>query len=309
MLVEDDNNLREIYEARLLAEGYQIVSAHDGEEALALAVKEKPDLIIADVMMPKISGFDMLDILRSTPESKDTKVIMMTALSQAEDKARADKLGADRYLVKSQVTLEDVAKIAKEVLESAGAGPAAPSSAVPVADPTASVPSEPATDAPSPAPVSPDPVVTPVDTPAVAPVPAADATLASPDPAPAVDTASSGPTSITFDPGAVPGAPSDSSTPSATPDPVVIPSPDPASTQIPVVEAPVASPPESSTPSPTEGGEKIIQPLSAEPSASAALETPTAEPVVPAQPAPTVISPTQPASEDKTGPDPNLVAL
>src|SRR3977135_1221982 len=116
MLVEDDNNLREIYEARLLAEGYEIVSARDGEEALALAVKERPDLIISDVMMPKISGFDMLDILRSTPETKNTKVIMMTALSQAEDKARAEKLGADRYLVKSQVTREDVAKVAREVL-------------------------------------------------------------------------------------------------------------------------------------------------------------------------------------------------
>jgi CheY-like chemotaxis protein len=116
MLVEDDNNLREIYEARLLAEGYEIVSAKDGEEALAMAVKEKPDLIISDVMMPKISGFDMLDILRSTPETKHTKIIMMTALSQAEDKARADKLGADKYLVKSQVTLEDVAKVAREIL-------------------------------------------------------------------------------------------------------------------------------------------------------------------------------------------------
>src|SRR5919108_6384162 len=94
MLVEDDNNLREIYEARLLAEGYEIVSAEDGEQALALAVKEKPDLIISDVMMPKISGFDMLDILRSTPETRNTKVIMMTALSQAEDKSRAEHLGA-----------------------------------------------------------------------------------------------------------------------------------------------------------------------------------------------------------------------
>src|SRR5476649_1503962 len=94
MLVEDDNNLREIYEARLLAEGYDIVSASDGEEALALAVKEKPDLIVSDVMMPKISGFDMLDILRQTPETKNTKVVMMTALSQTEDKERADRLGA-----------------------------------------------------------------------------------------------------------------------------------------------------------------------------------------------------------------------
>jgi CheY-like chemotaxis protein len=142
MLVEDDNNLREIYEARLLAEGYEIVSAHDGEEALALAVKEKPDLIISDVMMPKISGFDMLDILRGTPETRNTKVIMMTALSQAEDKTRADSLGADRYLVKSQVTLEDVARVAREVLEgkeaSADSVPAsAPTVLPPVADPAA----------------------------------------------------------------------------------------------------------------------------------------------------------------------------
>ena len=117
MLVEDDNNLREIYGARLLAEGHEIVTAKDGEEALAIAVKEKPELIISDVMMPKISGFDMLDILRNAPETKFTKVIMMTALSQTEDKARADSLGADRYLVKSQVTLEDVARVVRDVLD------------------------------------------------------------------------------------------------------------------------------------------------------------------------------------------------
>jgi CheY-like chemotaxis protein len=117
LLVEDDNNLRSIYEMRLQAEGHDIVTASDGEEALALAVKEKPELIVSDVMMPKISGFDMLDILRSTPETKNTKVIMMTALSQAEDQARAESLGADRYLVKSQVTLEDVVKAVEDVLK------------------------------------------------------------------------------------------------------------------------------------------------------------------------------------------------
>ena len=116
MLVEDDNNLREIYEARLAAEGYEIISAADGEAALALAIKEKPDLIISDIMMPKVSGFDMLDILRSTTETKGTKIIMMTALNQAEDKAKAESLGADLYLVKSQVTLEDVVRSAKDLL-------------------------------------------------------------------------------------------------------------------------------------------------------------------------------------------------
>jgi CheY-like chemotaxis protein len=185
MLVEDDNNLREIYEARLLAEGYEIVSAQDGEEALALAVKEKPDLIIADIMMPKISGFDMLDILRSTPETKDTKVIMMTALSQAEDKERANKLGADRYLVKSQVTLEDVARVAREALQGANTAPVTPAAAtpttassstpIPVAappgtEPQASTPVAPTPAAPPPTPTAVQPAPAQPAAPAVAPV-------------------------------------------------------------------------------------------------------------------------------------------
>src|SRR5215475_13784343 len=132
LLVEDDNNLREIYEARLQAEGHTIVSAMDGEEALVVAKKEKPDLVISDVMMPRISGFEMLDILRNTDGLKDVKVIMLTALGQAEDKTRADQLGADRYLVKSQVTLEDIVKAAQELLGPAdGSAPADEAAAAP----------------------------------------------------------------------------------------------------------------------------------------------------------------------------------
>src|SRR5688572_15524572 len=116
LLVEDDINLRDIYSARFSAEGYDVITAADGEEALATAVKEHPDLIVLDVMMPKISGFDVLDILRSTPETKDTKIIMMTALSQDTDRARGETLGVNKYLVKSQVTLEDVVSSVNQVL-------------------------------------------------------------------------------------------------------------------------------------------------------------------------------------------------
>lgn len=159
MLVEDDNNLREIYGARLMAEGYEIVSAADGEEALALAVKEKPDLIISDVMMPKISGFDMLDILRTTPETKNTKVIMMTALSQPEDRARGESLGADRYLVKSQVTLEDVVVAVHDIL---GDGAGQTMSQDQAAQAPAPAPADPPA-APAPAP---EPPAAPVEPPA-----------------------------------------------------------------------------------------------------------------------------------------------
>lgn len=191
LLVEDDKSLREIYGVRLLAEGYDIVSAGDGEEALAMAIKDRPDLIVSDVMMPKISGFDMLDILRSTTETKDIKVIMMTALSSEEQRQRGVSLGADRYLVKSQVGIEDVVRMVHEVLADAPVTPAAPGTvastpSTPSAVGSALVP-EPAPApvvippagaalAPAPTPVVPAPVM-PAPAPAapVAPVPVASA--------------------------------------------------------------------------------------------------------------------------------------
>ena len=177
LLVEDDKSLREIYGVRLLAEGYDIVSAGDGEEALAMAIKERPNLIVSDVMMPKISGFDMLDILRATTETKDIKVIMMTALSSEDQRQRGEKLGADRYLVKSQVGIEDVVRTVHEVL---GDLPGMTSAAQPVAAPA---PVAPMSQQPMPQPQ-------PISMPAAAQAPAASAPIApqpqAPEPAPQV---------------------------------------------------------------------------------------------------------------------------
>lgn len=148
LLVEDDNNLREIFEMRLKAEGYTIVTAHDGEQALVVAMQEKPDLVISDVMMPKLSGFEMIETLKAAPEMKNVKVIMMTALGQAEDRSQGDKLGVDKYLVKSQVTLEDFVRVTKEVLE----GTPSAADKVDPADPALKALSETPAAAPVPAP-------------------------------------------------------------------------------------------------------------------------------------------------------------
>ena len=67
LLVEDDTALASVYRSRLELEGFDVCEANNGEDALSLAVSEHPDLILLDVMMPKISGFDVLDILRNTP--------------------------------------------------------------------------------------------------------------------------------------------------------------------------------------------------------------------------------------------------
>jgi len=116
LLVEDDDNMASVYETRLQAEGFQIQRVPNGEDALASAQQYHPDLILLDVMMPKVSGFDVLDILRNTPATANMKIIMLTALSQESDKQRAQSLGVDDYLVKSQVVIADVVERIKHIL-------------------------------------------------------------------------------------------------------------------------------------------------------------------------------------------------
>lgn len=108
LLVEDDDALAGVYLVRLQAEGFDVRRVSNGEDALAAAISYRPDLVLLDVMMPKVSGFDVLDILRNTPETANLKIIILTALSQESDKQRAIQLGVDDYLVKSQVVITDV---------------------------------------------------------------------------------------------------------------------------------------------------------------------------------------------------------
>ena len=108
LLVEDDGTLASVYKSRLELEGFLVEHVANGELALSKAIDFKPDLIVLDAMMPKINGFDVLDILRNTPETMNVRVVMLTALSQPKDKQRAEALGADDYLVKSQVVISDV---------------------------------------------------------------------------------------------------------------------------------------------------------------------------------------------------------
>lgn len=108
LLVEDDDGVANVYLMRLEVEGFEVRRVANGEEALAAATEYKPDLILLDAMMPKVTGFEVLDILRNTPQTANVKIIMLTALSQESDRDRAMKLGADDYLVKSQVVIADV---------------------------------------------------------------------------------------------------------------------------------------------------------------------------------------------------------
>ena len=244
LLVEDDKSLREIYGVRLLAEGYDIVSAGDGEEALAMAIKERPRLILSDVMMPKISGFDMLDILRSTTETKDVKVIIMTALSSEDQRKRGEQLGADKYLVKSQVGIEDVVRAVHETL---GDLPGVGTNPVPVSQPAHTY--EPVAPEPQPTQIpAPQPVTRP-DISSLSPQPAAPAATPT---APAVNPLIQQHPQQAF-------APAPQPLPQPTPAaPQPIPTPQP--TTLPQPMAPFSSP----APRPSGLGDRIIQPLPAD---------------------------------------------
>lgn len=116
LLVEDDAALASVYRSRLELEGFAVEHVNNGELALSKVVEYKPDLVVLDVMMPKVNGFDVLDILRNTPETTNVRVIMLTALNQPKDRERAEQLGADDYLVKSQVVIGDVVERIKHHL-------------------------------------------------------------------------------------------------------------------------------------------------------------------------------------------------
>jgi len=117
LIVEDDDSLAGIYEVRLSNESYSLNRVTNGEDALAAAIDFQPDLILLDIMMPKVSGFDVLDILKNTPETAHIKIVMLTAMGQESDKKRALELGADDYLVKSQVLIADVLDRIKKQLQ------------------------------------------------------------------------------------------------------------------------------------------------------------------------------------------------
>ncbi len=111
LLVEDDEQLGEAYATHLKAEGMDVLWVKNGEEALAETVSFVPDILLLDIMMPRISGFDVLDILKNTPETRDTDIIVLSALSSPEDVEKAKLLGASDYLVKAQVTASDIVKV------------------------------------------------------------------------------------------------------------------------------------------------------------------------------------------------------
>lgn len=108
LVVEDDPILSRMYSEKLAFEGFQVVNAYNGEDAIELVDEKKVDAILLDIMLPKLSGTDFLAQLRQKPVGKNTVVVVLTNLDQADEKKKAMELGAKEYLVKANQTPETV---------------------------------------------------------------------------------------------------------------------------------------------------------------------------------------------------------
>ena len=116
LLAEDDRFLRKAAEARLRQHGFTVLAAVDGEEALRLARAEKPDLLLLDLIMPKVQGFEVLKALKQDPATAGIPVIVLSNLGQERDVQQAMELGALAYFVKAHLSLQDLVKKVDEVV-------------------------------------------------------------------------------------------------------------------------------------------------------------------------------------------------
>lgn len=116
LFIEDESDLQKTFNDLLAQEGYKMISALDGEIGLRLSRTEKPDLILLDLVLPKINGFEVLKRLKQDPETKEIPVIILTNLEGIKDVEKALKTGATTYLVKASYTLEEVLEKVEKAL-------------------------------------------------------------------------------------------------------------------------------------------------------------------------------------------------
>jgi len=116
LLVEDDTYLSQIYQKKFEMEGFKICTADNGEKGLSEAKKKKPNVVLLDILLPKMDGFAVLEKLKADPETKKIPVILLTNLGQKEDVDKGLEVGAADYLIKAHFKPSEVVEKVKKVL-------------------------------------------------------------------------------------------------------------------------------------------------------------------------------------------------
>lgn len=117
MIIEDDAALLDLYKTRFEIEGFNVITANRGDEALVIAEKENPSLFVVDIMLPGVDGLKVIEELKKSPKHKNASIVALTALDLDDVKKKALAVGADEYLIKSRITLHDIVTTAQDVLE------------------------------------------------------------------------------------------------------------------------------------------------------------------------------------------------
>jgi len=117
LLVEDDVTLSKMYQKKFEADGFSVATAFDGLEGVEKSIKEKPDLVILDIMLPKLDGVSVFKKMRSNPQTFKTPVLLLTNFDQEDTVFECFKLGAVDYLLKSSVTPSQVVKKIENLLK------------------------------------------------------------------------------------------------------------------------------------------------------------------------------------------------
>ena len=119
LIAEDEPVLMEMYRVYFEKAGFEVLNAENGQVCIELAKKEKPDILLLDVLMPRLNGWDVLKELKSNPETKDMPILVLSNLSQTQEIQKGLALGADDYIIKSDLTPKDLlAKVEKTILKS-----------------------------------------------------------------------------------------------------------------------------------------------------------------------------------------------
>lgn len=117
LIVEDESFLLDLYQIKLEQAGFEVVKAGNGNEGVSLARLEQPDLILLDILMPEIDGYEMLAKIKSDPKTKKIPVIIFSNLSQKEEIEKGLKLGASDYIIKTSITPAQLEEKVKEFLK------------------------------------------------------------------------------------------------------------------------------------------------------------------------------------------------
>jgi CheY-like chemotaxis protein len=117
LIIEDDKFLRELIAKKLGGEGYEVLGADDGQEGVQAAHKEKPDLILLDIILPVVDGFEALRQLKEQEATKDIPVIMLSNLGQKEDISKAMQLGAADYMIKAHFTPTEIMQKIEKIIK------------------------------------------------------------------------------------------------------------------------------------------------------------------------------------------------